>query len=248
MVILGIDIGGTGIKGALVDCETGRLAGERLRLPTPAGFQPDEVIATITELIRHFDYDGPVGAGFPAVVIDGRVMTPPTSLSVKGWEAYPVAERISRAAGRRVTVMNDADVAGLAEMRFGAGRGQMGVVMVFTLGTGIGSVLFVDGVMVPNLELGRLYLRNRRKVVEYQAAERARKEKKLSWKAWGKNLNKYFNHIERIFSPRLIIIGGGVSKKHEKFLPYIHVRAGVVPAALRNKAGIIGAALAAVPA
>jgi polyphosphate glucokinase len=173
-------------------------------------------------------------------------MTPPTALAFTGWENYPVAEKIGQVMDLPTTVLNDADAAGLAEMNFGAGRGEKGVVMIFTLGTGIGSVLFVNGRMVPNLELGRLYLRNRKKTAEYQAADRVRKEKDLSWKQWGKRLNIYFNHIEILFSPQIIIIGGGVSKKHKSFLHHVKVQARLVPATLRNQAGIVGAAMATV--
>jgi polyphosphate glucokinase len=180
------------------------------------------------------------------VVKQGVVASPPTSFQVTGWEKYPIARIISQASGCPTTVINDGDAASLAEMRFGAGRDQMGVVMMFTLGTGIGTALFVNGHMVPNLELGHLYLPNKKKDAEYQTAERIRQEEKLSWRQWGQRLNTYFNHIERLFSPDLIIIGGGISKKHEKFLHYINVRARVVPAELQNEAGIIGAAMAAI--
>lgn len=246
MEILGIDVGGSGIKGALVNTETGELASKRLRVPTPSTFQPSDIIESVAELVQQLDYQGPIGVGFPAVVVEGTVMTPPTALAFTGWENYPVAEKIGQVTGSPTTVLNDADAAGLAEMNFGAGRGEKGVVMIFTLGTGIGSVLFVNGRMVPNLELGRVYLRNHKKTAEYQAADRVRKKKDLSWKQWGKRLNTYFNHIEILFSPQLIIIGGGVSKKHKKFLHHIKVRARVVPATLRNQAGIVGAAMATI--
>ncbi|HSH02161.1 MAG TPA: ROK family protein [Anaerolineae bacterium] len=247
MNILGIDIGGSGIKGAIVDTEVGELVTERIRIPTPESFAPDEVIATVKELYEQFDYEGPVGVGFPAVVLDGVVMTPATAYQIQEWVGLPVAERISAAIGQPAAVLNDADVAGLAELHFGAGRERKGVVMLFTLGTGVGSVMFVNGRLVPNLELGHIYLAGQKNVAEAYMAERIRDEKDLSWKKWGKRLNKYFNHIERIFSPNLIIIGGGVSKKHHKFLHRIKVRAKVVPAEMRNEAGIVGAALAALP-
>jgi polyphosphate glucokinase len=247
MDILGIDVGGTGIKGALVNTETGDLAGKRLRLATPPDFQPGGILETIAKIVHKLDYQGPVGVGFPAVVINGLVTTPPTALAYSGWDAYPVAARLAEAIGRPAVVVNDADAACLAEMRFGAGRDQNGVVMVFTFGTGIGSALFVDGTLVPNLEMGHLFLRGRKLNSEMLFSDRARKEEELSWQAWGELLNEYFNHVERLFSPRLIIIGGGVSKKHEKFLKYIQVRAEVVPAAFRNEAGIVGAAMAAQP-
>jgi polyphosphate glucokinase len=245
MEILGVDIGGSGIKGALVNTETGELASDRLRFDTPANFQPKGIINTVATIAHELNYQGPVGVGFPAVVVNGIVITPPTALAHPGWDAYPVAKQLSEAIVLPTTVVNDADAACLAEMRFGAGQGQKGVVMVFTFGTGIGSALFVDGTLVPNLELGHLFLRGRKQNSETLFSDRARKEQELSWKQWGTLLNEYFNHVERLFSPRLIIIGGGVSTKHENFLKYVRVRAEVVPAAFRNEAGIVGAAMAA---
>lgn len=245
MQILGIDIGGSGIKGALVNTETGELTTERLRYDTPSTFQPQGIISTVNKIVQKLDYHGPIGVGFPAVVINGTVITPPTALAFPGWDAFPIATKLSEAVGSPFTVVNDADAACLAEMRFGAGRHQKGVVMVFTFGTGIGSATFVDEVLVPNMELGHLFLRGRKRNSETLFSDRARKEQELTWKQWGELLNEYFNHVERLFSPRLIIIGGGVSKKHDKFLKYIHVRAQVVPAAFRNEAGIVGAAMAA---
>jgi polyphosphate glucokinase len=243
--ILGIDVGGSGIKGALVDTETGKFASERLRIDTPEGFVPDDVLATIRQMVTEFDYQGPLGIGFPAVVMNGVVVTPPTSLAYPGWEDLDLARRVEEETGCPTAVLNDADAAGYAEMRFGNGRNQRGVVMVFTLGTGIGSALFLDGRLVPNLELGRIYLRNKKRGAEHQAAERVRDELDLSWKEWSQRLNAYFNHIELIFSPRLMIIGGGISRRHKRFLKYIHVRAELLPARLRNRAGIVGAAMAA---
>ena len=245
MNILGVDIGGSGIKGALVDIVHGEMVSERIRIPSPPDFLPEDVVATTVELIRQFDYEGPVGVGFPSVVMNGMVTLPATSFQIREWINYPIADKIQDATGVPTCVLNDGDVAGMAEMTFGAGQNTSGVVMLFTLGTGIGSVLFVDGRLVPNLELGHLYLRDQKQDAEYQTAERVRKEQNLSWKAWGQRLDTYFKHIERLFSPDLIIIGGGVSKKHERFLKYIDIRAQILPAQLRNQAGIIGAALAA---
>ncbi|MCB8943926.1 MAG: ROK family protein [Ardenticatenaceae bacterium] len=244
MEILGIDIGGSGIKGALVDIETGELTTDRLRIDTPQPSKPNAVIEVVTQIVRQFDYKGPIGVGFPAIVIQG--VTRSAANVDDGWINYPAAEKIAKATGCQVVVRNDADVAALAEVRFGAGQGQMGSVMVFTLGTGIGSSMFVDGKLVPNMEFGHVYLPGHKKDVEYYAADRIRKKKKLSWEEWGQRLNVYFQFIESLFSPELIIIGGGVSKNHQKFLHYIDVQAKVVPAALRNEAGIVGAALTAV--
>jgi polyphosphate glucokinase len=245
MELLGIDIGGSGIKGAIVNAATGELVTERLRAPSPPTFQPDDVIATVADLVRQFSYNGPIGVGFPAVVMRGQVMTPPTALAFPGWEGVNLAERISAATGHAVTVGNDADVACLAEMHFGAGKDERGVVMVFTIGTGIGSALFIDRHLVPNFELGRVFLRDSKKTAEQWASDRVREQDGLGWKEWGGRLNQYFQHIELLFWPDVIIVGGGVSKKHEKFLPHIQVRARLLPAAFRNEAGIVGAAMAA---
>ena len=248
MEIMGVDIGGSGIKAALVDTSSGELVTERLRVPSPKTFQPDAVIDAILDLRKQLRYDGPMGVGFPAVVIHGVVMTPPTALAFPGWDAYPLRDNLAVATDAPTTVINDADAACLAEMEFGAGKGEVGVVMVFTIGTGIGSGIFLDGHLLPNSELGRLYMRNSKKTAEQQFSDRARQANKLSWQQWGKKLNEYFRHIELLFAPELIIIGGGVSKKHEKFIPFIKTRARVVPAASRNEAGIVGAAMAAVGA
>ena len=172
-------------------------------------------------------------------------MTPFAAHQIESWVGVPVARRMEEGTKRSTLVLNDADAAGIAEMRFGSGRGQHGLVMILTLGTGIGSALFIDGTLVPNTELGHLYLRNQKKVAEQHAASRARKRDNLEWPAYAERLNEYLVHLERIFSPRLFILGGGVSRKAEKFVPLLKVRAEVVPAALRNNAGIIGAAIAA---
>jgi polyphosphate glucokinase len=244
MEILGIDIGGSGIKGALVDTETGELASDRLRYDTPQPSAPQAVIAVVQQLVQDLNYTGPIGVGFPAIVIQG--VTRSAANVDDGWINYPAALKISEATSCQTIVRNDADVAALAEVKFGAGKGQMGTVMVFTIGTGIGSALFVDGKLVPNMELGHVYLPGHKKDAEFYATDRIRKEKELGWKRWGRRLNAYFQFMEGLFSPELIIIGGGVSKKHDKFLPYIEVQAKVLPAALRNEAGIVGAALTAV--
>ncbi len=243
MAVLGIDIGGSGIKGALVNVESGELVTERLRIPTPQPATPDAVIDTIKQLIAHFNYEGPLGVGIPSVVIDGVVLS--AANIDDGWINFPGEQAMAEATGLPVVLMNDADVAGIAEMAFGAGHGEKGVVMIFTLGTGIGSVMFVNGRIVPNLELGHIYMRKQKHDAEHYASDRARKRDDLSWKAWAARLNAYLQYIEGLFSPNLIILGGGVSKKAEKFLPYLNTRARVVPAKLRNEAGIVGAAVAA---
>jgi len=243
MKALGIDIGGSGIKGALVDTKRGEMITDRYRIPTPRPATPKAVIATIKKIIRHFDYQGPLGVGFPGIVVDGQILS---AVNIhKDWEKFAGEKAIASATGSKVIVRNDADVAGFAEMRYGAGRDAKGGTMIFTLGTGIGSTMFVKGQCVPNLELGHLYLPHHTTDAERYTSDRARKELELSWKDWGKRLSEYFNHIEFLFSPQRIIIGGGVSKKHDKFLKYIDVRAEVIPAELLNEAGIIGAAAAA---
>ncbi|PIE80718.1 MAG: polyphosphate glucokinase [Chloroflexi bacterium] len=243
MKLLGIDIGGSGVKGALVDTKKGKLLTDRLRIPTPQPAKPKAVISVVKEIIDHFDYQGSIGIGFPGVVVDGVTKT--AANVDHSWVDYPAARNIALATNCKVVMRNDADAAGIAEMYHGAGQGVPGVVMIFTLGTGIGSVMFVNGHMVPNLELGHIYLRNMKKDAESFATDRVRKESKLSWKEWGKRLNIYFQHIEFLFSPNRIIIGGGASKKHEKYLKYLDLKADVVPAKLRNEAGIVGAAMAA---
>ena len=244
MTTLGIDIGGSGIKGALVDTKAGKMVTERLRIPTPQPSTPAAVIESIKQLVAHFEYSGSIGIGLPGVVINGVVKS--AANIDKGWIGFAGETAVSEATNCPTIIMNDADVAGTAEMRFGAGRNRNGVVMIFTLGTGIGSAMFIDGKIVPNTELGHLFLRNQPLDAEAFAASRIRKEQGLKWKEWGERLNIYFQHIEMLFSPQLIIIGGGVSKQHEKFLKHIDINVEIIPAQLRNEAGIVGAALTAV--
>jgi len=244
MQVLGIDIGGSGIKGALVNLDNGELTSERIRIETPPSFEIDAVTETIATLINKFDYKGAVGVGFPAAVANGIVLTAPTAHHVPGWINQSVNKRFSDATGCHVMVVNDADAAGLAEIRYGAGRGINGVVITITLGTGVGGGLFMDGKLVPNLELGKLFLESHDEVVEQYMAGRIKKEQGLRWYEYGERLNEFCLHIEHLFSPQLIIIGGGVSKKHKKFMSedQLH-RTRIVPAKLRNQAGITGAAV-----
>jgi polyphosphate glucokinase len=243
MEILGIDVGGSGIKGAMVDLSTGAFASERIRVATPRSFSRDAVTDAIAGLVGQFGCSGPVGVGFPAAVAAGTVLTPPTAHHVPGWVNRSVNDCFSDAAGCDVAVLNDADAAGLAEMRWGAGRGVDGVVITVTLGTGVGAGLFMDGKLVPNLEVGKIFLANHSEVVEQYMAGRIKKEHGLKWYEYGERLNEFCLHIEHVFSPNLIIIGGGVSRKHKKFLaPDGLKRTPVVPARLRNRAGIAGAA------
>jgi polyphosphate glucokinase len=240
MQALGIDIGGTGIKGAPVNIETGELLTERYRLLTPDPSTPKEVAATVAEVVHHLDWHGPVGCGFPAVVKHGVVHTA-ANVSDK-WIGTDAETLLSQATQCPVTMINDADAAALAEMRFGAGCGQDGIVLLITLGTGIGTAIFISGHLLPNTELGHIEIEGRD--AEEWAAEIVRKQQKLSWKKWGKQVDKYLKAMEALIWPDLIIVGGGASKKHEKFFPYFTVQTPVVPAEMLNEAGIVGAALA----
>lgn len=238
-VHLGVDIGGTGMKAAPVDLSTGRLTAERLRIETPHPATPKAMAAVADQLIEHFAWTGPVGMAFPAVIKHGVTMT--AANVDPSWVGQDAAALFGEATGCTVTMTNDADAAGVAEVKFGAGKGVDGVVVLVTLGTGIGSALFVDGLLVPNTELGHLVIRG--KDAERRAAESVRDSKGLSWKAWAKRLNEYLQYVERLLAPDLVIVGGGASKKADKFIPLLELDAPVVPAALENEAGIVGAAL-----
>lgn len=244
MEILGIDIGGSGIKAAPVCPQRGELTAPRQRIPTPQPATPDAVAATVAELTGHFSWQGPVGCGFPAVVKSGVVRT--AANIDPSWLGTDVGQLLSAATGQAVTVLNDADAAGLAEMAFGAGRSQSGTVMMVTVGTGLGSALFRDGVLVPNTELGHLWLDDQ--VAEKYASAAVRERLQLSYKKWAPRFDRYLRHLERLFWPDLFIIGGGISKKHDKFFPLLSVESRILPAELRNHAGIVGAALAAAEA
>lgn len=247
MRAIGVDVGGSGIKGAVVDTTSGELVGERLRIPSPDGFGREAVLDTLAELVwgLHASADLPLGVGFPSVVRRGVTRTDPTSHEHPGWKGTDLRAEIGARTARRVVVANDADVAAMAELRFGHARGRDGVVMVFTFGTGIGSAVFVDGTLVPNIELGRIFLRGEDLVAEYQAAARVRDEEHLSWKAYAQRISRYLSHVDRVFSPDLMILGGGIVKKHEKWLPRVDVDCELMPAALGNLAGVVGAALLA---
>lgn len=237
----GIDIGGTGIKGAPVDVETGALVGERFRVDTPHPATPDAVAKVAGDVVRHFDWSGPIGATFPAVIKGGVAQT--AANVDQSWIGADVAHVLGEATGSSVTVVNDADAAGVAEMRFGAGRGSTGLVVMVTLGTGIGSAVFLHGALVPNTELGHLEVEGHD--AESRASDAARERDDLSWEKWAKRLTRYLRTLEALLWPDLIIVGGGVSKKAEKFLPRLEVRTPVVAAQLLNEAGIVGAALTA---
>jgi polyphosphate glucokinase len=241
MNILGIDIGGSGIKGAPVDTVTGVLLAERQRIETPEGARPKAVAAVVGELARRFNWQGPVGVGFPGVVQNGVVRT--AANVHKKWIDTDAAALLGEATGCPVSVINDADAAGLAEMSFGAGRGVPGVVMVITIGTGIGTALFSSGVLVPNTELGHLIIRG--KEAEARATDAVRQAQGLSWKKWAGRFNEYLLELHRLLWPDMFILGGGASKDFEKYAEYLSVPVMIVPAALLNEAGIVGAALAA---
>jgi len=237
--ILGIDIGGTGVKGAPVDTRKGVFLAERLRLPTPKPSTPRAVAGVVRDITRHFGWKDRVGCGFPGVVRAGRVLT--AANVSKKWIGVAADSLLKKTTGCDFVAMNDADAAGIAEMRFGAGKGKKGVVLVLTLGTGIGSALFLDGKLVPNIELGQLEINGHN--AEKWASAKVRDDEKLSWKKWAKRLDTYLDRVHSHLWPELIILGGGGSKNFEKFAPYLTVDCPVVPATLRNKAGIVGAAL-----
>lgn len=237
----GIDIGGTGIKGAPVDVRQGTLAAPRFRIETPQPATPEAVAEVAGEVVRHFGWSGPIGATFPAVIKSGVART--AANVDRSWIDTDVAAVLTEACGGEVTVLNDADAAGIAEMMYGAGRDQPGVVIVATFGTGIGTALFVNGQLLPNTELGHLQIDGQD--AETRASELAREKEGLSWGKWAKRVSRYIRELEALLWPDLVILGGGASKKSGKFLPLLEVRTRVVPAQLLNEAGIVGAALAA---
>jgi polyphosphate glucokinase len=241
MEILGIDVGGSGIKGAPVNTEAGQLLAERIRIKTPPGAEPGPVAEVAAEIVRRFDWHGPVGIGFPSAVKHGIVKTA-ANVSEK-WIGLNANELFSKATGCSCVVHNDADVAGLAEVRFGAGRGQPGEVIMVTLGTGIGTAIIYGGRLVPNSELGHIEVGGEEG--ESFAADSVRQAKDLSWRKYAKRLNRYLSALEALFWPDLFILGGGISKEHEKFVPLLDVEAPIVVAQLLNEAGIVGAALMA---
>jgi len=244
---IGVDVGGSGIKAAVVDIDNGRFASERLRVATPTPSTPDKVSASIGRLVRRLakaggvPADAPVGVGLPGVAIMGRLLT--AANIDPAWVDFPVAEKLSKSLKRSVSIVNDADAAGIAEMRFGIGAGRPGTVIFLTLGTGVGSGVFVDGVLVPNTEFGQMEIRGR--PAERRSAAAARVRRGLSWKAWAADLDEHLERIEDLLWPDLFILGGGVSKNGDKFIPRLQRRTAIVPAELRNDAGIIGAAIVA---
>jgi polyphosphate glucokinase len=241
--ILGIDIGGSGVKGAVVDASNGEMLTPRRRFDTPKPATPKAVGASVAALAEGFDWKGPIGCAFPARIKQGVVQS--ASNIDNSFIGVNFAKKLGKKTGLPVTLLNDADAAGLAEMRYGAGRGRKGVVLILTVGTGIGSAIFLDGRLVPNTEFGHVIVSG--KVGEHYAADSARKRAQLDWKKWAKRFQRYLDRIEFLIGPDLIVLGGGVSRpsKSAEFLPYLTSKAELVTAALQNEAGIIGAAVAA---
>jgi len=239
---IGVDIGGSGVKGAPVDLDTAELTAERVRIETPQPSTPEAVAEAVAQVVSAFgDVEGTVGCTFPGIVQKGVIRL--AANVDKAWVGTDADTLFENALGRPVVVLNDADAAGLAEVRYGAAKGRDGVVLVLTLGTGIGSALVNDGELVPNTELGHLELDGHE--AEDRAAASVRENEDLSWSDWGARVDRYLQHLELLFTPDLFVLGGGVSKKFDKFAPFLHTRAEIVPAQLRNQAGIVGAALVA---
>ena len=241
MKILGIDIGGSGIKGAIVDTNQGEFVSERIRIETPQPAKPPAVAAVVAEISSQFNWSDSIGCTLPAVVQHGVTLT--AANIDDEWIGTDAKALLESHTGNPVIVLNDADAAGFAEMKFGAGRDRQGVVVILTLGTGVGSSLFIDAHLVPNTEFGHLIIRG--KDAEWRTSDRARQVKGYSWKTWGKHLSEHLQYMEALILPDLFIIGGGVSKKFQKFIPHIECGTEIVPAQLRNRAGIVGAAIAA---
>jgi polyphosphate glucokinase len=239
-IYLGIDVGGSGIKSALVDVGDGGLVSERHRVDTPQPSTPESIAESVKEMVSALDYQGPFGVGFPCVIRNGIAETANNIDS--GWVGRKVADTFAGATGREVVVINDADAAGLAEATFGAAAGVGGMVLTITFGTGIGSGLLVDGELVPNLELGQIELDGHVPAESYFSAK-ARRREDLDWDAWGARANRYLTHVDSVFNPDLIVVGGGLTKHWEKFAATLDDRLPVVPAEMGNNAGLVGAAL-----
>lgn len=241
-IILGLDIGGTGIKGALVDIKTGELVSERVRYKTPSPAYPDAIAEKVQLMVEELEYEGDIiGCGFPAIVVDGVAKS--AANIHESWIGTSVSDLLGKATDKQVIVMNDADAAGVAEMYFGSMKSVSGVSILLTLGTGIGSALFVDGVLIPNTEFGHLHLKSQKIVVEKYASNSVRKKEDLTYKEWASRLNKLFKHLGHIFSPNIIVLGGGISKKFDDYKEHLK-EAGfsIQPAILLNQAGLVGAA------
>lgn len=243
MEILGIDIGGSGMKGALVNMDTGELTTERFRIPTPPSRRPEEIAKIFKDIVAHFNYEGPVGCGFPTIIKHGICKS--TGNLNKQWLNVNAQELFSEASGLPVTVINDADAAGYAVMNYGIGKGEKGLVVIVTIGTGLGSGAFYDGKLIPNFELGQIPYKKYKKIEKWAAAS-VKEDKNLSFKKWGKRFNKFLELVEILVCPELIILGGGTSKDFDAFSKHITIETPVKPAHLGNHAGIIGAASAVI--
>lgn len=241
MNILGIDVGGSGIKGAPVDSETGQLLADRIRIKTPKNGEPEPIAEVVKQIAQSFNWSGPIGIGFPAPIKSGVAMMA-ANVSEK-WVGTNADALFTKVTGCECTLINDADAAGLAEMTFGAGRGQPGTVIMITLGTGIGTAIFHRGHLLPNTEFGHLEVKG--EDAEFRASDAARQREELSWKKYAKRLTRYFNELEKLFWPDLFIIGGGISKESEKYLPLLTIDTPIITAQMLNQAGIVGAALGA---
>lgn len=242
---LGIDIGGTGIKGAMVDLSSGKLLTDRKKLATPEGGAPEAILDTVLELFDEFgdlDADVPLGVCFPAVVLHGKTMSA-ANISKK-WIGLEAERMFEDKLGREIHFINDADAAGIAEARYGAAVDARGLTILTTLGTGIGSAMLFNGELIPNSELGHLELDG--DTAEHRASTSAKVKENLSWEVWAGRLQRYYSHLEQLFSPELFLVGGGISKSSEEFLPLLDLHTPIRPAALRNNAGIVGAAALAV--
>lgn len=240
MELLGIDIGGSGIKGAIVDAETGKLVSKRIRIATPKPSKPVPVAMTVNEIIKNLNWEGPAGVSFPTVIKNGKALL--NSNFPKSWKNTQIDDLFKEHCHRDFYVLNDADAAAMAVMKFGAGKGKKGLIITITVGTGLGSGVFFNGQLLPNFELGRIYGKEG-DIMESFAADSARKREKLDYKEFGRRLNFFLFHVEQTMHPELFIIGGGISKKMEKFKKYIKIDTPVIPALLLNDAGIIGAAM-----
>ena len=240
MELLGIDVGGSGMKGALVNAETGEMVTERFRVPTPQSRKPDDMAEVIAQIADHFNYKGPVGCGFPTVVKNG-ICKGYGNLD-KSWVGVNVDQLFTVATGREFTVINDADAAGYASMNYGVGRGKRGLVVMITVGTGLGSGAFYNGELLANFELGQIPYKNYKKI-ELWAASSAKEREGLTYEKWAKRFNKFLKYVELIVAPDLIIVGGGISKKWDQYGHLINIETDVVQAELMNHAGIIGAAI-----
>lgn len=235
----GVDIGGSGVKGAVVDLVTGALQAERVKVPTPKPSTPELVAAAVAEVVRRVGWDGPIGATFPAVVVHGVAQTAANVDS--RWIGTDVEKVLAQELGQPVLALNDADAAGVAEARFGAAKDRLGLVIVTTLGTGIGTALLYNGTLIPNSELGHIELGGID--AEKGASSAAKERESLSWERWAKRLQKYYTALEDYLNPQLFVVGGGVSRKSEKFLPLLKLRTPIVAATEQNEAGIVGAAM-----